>query len=73
MGPGWEHLIPGEMSRNRIGRLDLQPTHCALVAKLPWHHRDPFDRLLAAQALCEKRTLISRDDVFDAYQVQRLW
>lgn len=73
MGPRWEHLIPEEMSRNNIGRLDLQPSHCAQVAKLPWHHRDPFDRLLAAQALCEKRNLVSRDDFFEAYGISRLW
>lgn len=73
MGPRWERLIPEEMTRNNIGRLDLQPEHCALVANLPWHHRDSFDRLLAAQALCEKRGLISRDDTFDAYGVTRLW
>ena len=73
MGPRWEHLIPEEMSRNNIGRLDLQPSHCAQVAELPWHHRDPFDRLLAAQGLCEKRNLISRDDSFDAYGISRLW
>ena len=73
MGAGWERLIPEEMNRNNIGRLDLQPIHCALLSKLPWHHRDPFDRLLASQALCEKRGLISRDDAFDAHGVPRLW
>lgn len=70
---GWERQIPEEMSRNGIRRLDLQPSHCAAVSALPWHHRDPFDRLLAAQALCEKRHLLSRDDAFDAYAVKRVW
>ncbi len=71
--PGWERLIPEEMSRNGIKRLDLQPAHCAAVSTLPWHHRDPFDRLLTAQALCEKRHLLSCDQAFGAYGVRRVW
>lgn len=70
---GWQRLIPEEMSRNGIKRLDLQPVHCAEVSKLPWHHRDPFDRLLTAQALCEKRKILSCDTSFDAYGVRRAW
>lgn len=70
---GWERLIPEEMTRNGIQRLDLLPAHCAAVSKLPWHHRDPFDRLLVAQARCEKRKLLSRDTAFDGYGVERVW
>jgi PIN domain nuclease of toxin-antitoxin system len=40
---------------------------------LPLHHKDPFDRLLAAQALELGIPLISRDSVFDLYGVQRIW
>ncbi|MGA2672373.1 MAG: type II toxin-antitoxin system VapC family toxin [Terracidiphilus sp.] len=40
---------------------------------LPLHHRDPFDRLLAAQALDLRIPLVSRDRIFDAYGVQRIW
>lgn len=69
----WERLIPEEMTRNGIQRLDLLPAHCAEVSKLPWHHRDPFDRLLVAQARCEKRKLLSRDTAFDGYGVERVW
>ncbi|MBL8793914.1 MAG: type II toxin-antitoxin system VapC family toxin [Planctomycetia bacterium] len=42
-------------------------------AGLPWHHRDPFDRLLAAQALVEGIPLISADAAFDPYGVNRIW
>jgi PIN domain nuclease of toxin-antitoxin system len=73
LGPGWERLIPAEMTRNRIQRLDLEPAHCAAVSKLPWHHRDPFDRLLVAQAQCEKRRLLSCDPTFDGYGLDRAW
>lgn len=42
-------------------------------AGLPFHHRDPFDRLLAAQALVENCPLVSGDAIFDAYGVRRIW
>jgi PIN domain nuclease of toxin-antitoxin system len=41
--------------------------------ELPWHQRDPFDRLLVAQANSGGLAIISRDAAFDAYQVERIW
>lgn len=46
--------------------------HAVEVAKLPWHHRDPFDRLLVAQARCEGLTLVTSDKVMSEYDVQTL-
>lgn len=43
------------------------------VSNLPLHHRDPFDRMLIAQAINHNLTLISRDEQFDAYPMQRSW
>jgi len=40
---------------------------------LAFHHRDPFDRLIAAQALAEKMTLVTRDKVFRRYGVHTVW
>ena len=40
---------------------------------LPWHHRDPFDRLIIAQALVENISIISIDSIFDHYGISRLW
>ena len=48
-------------------------THAAAVERLPWHHRDPFDRLLAVQALSEKCALVTRDKVFRRYAVKTVW
>ena len=47
--------------------------HLAIVATLPLHHRDPFDRLLIAQAITEGIPIISADVAFDAYLIRRLW
>ena len=47
--------------------------HALRVAGLPWHHRDPFDRLLVAQAMHERLTLVTGDSAFDAYGVRRVW
>jgi len=43
------------------------------VAKLPFHHKDPFDRLLIAQSMVEDFPIVSADAAFDAYPVKRLW
>ncbi len=53
--------------------LAILPTHTAAVVELPFHHRDPFDRLLVAQALVEKVAIISNDPALDAYGITRLW
>ena len=63
---------------NAIGRHDftsiqLHPLHAIRSGLLPFHHRDPFDRLLAAQSLELGVPLISRDAIFDRYGVQRIW
>lgn len=53
--------------------LPISLEHADRQSSLPFHHRDPFDRLLAAQALSEKIALVSCDDVFDQYSLTRLW
>jgi PIN domain nuclease of toxin-antitoxin system len=47
--------------------------HAAAVADLPWHHRDPFDRMLVAQAKLERAVIVSRDDALAPYGVATLW
>ena len=47
--------------------------HGELAGSLPLHHKDPFDRMLIAQALAESLTLISNERLFDRYGVVRLW
>ncbi len=66
-------LISQQLSLNGFELLNIEIDHTAVVATLPFHHRDPFDRLLVAQAAVEKMSIISIDPVFDAYPVSRLW
>lgn len=56
-----------------ISSLAIKETHVLRVRELPLHHRDPFDRILAAQALVEGLTFLSIDEAFDAYAVPRVW
>ncbi|MEP6487970.1 type II toxin-antitoxin system VapC family toxin [Microcoleus vaginatus GB2-A3] len=51
--------------------ITFSDTECYL--NLPLHHRDPFDRILVAQAINHSLVLISCDVAFDAYDLQRLW
>lgn len=53
--------------------LPVTAIHAAAVESLPWHHRDPFDRLLVAQAATEARVLVSADERLGAYDAEVLW
>ena len=52
--------------------LPIEPRHLRQLHKLPFHHRDPFDRLLIAQAVAEDLTIVTRDREFHAYGVPLL-
>jgi PIN domain nuclease of toxin-antitoxin system len=69
----FETLIPEQVAQNGVEVLHIQFSHVAVVASLPFHHRDPFDRLIAAQANVEQISIVSSDEIFDAYGVRRLW
>ena len=58
---------------NGFSILRIEPNHTAALTTLPFHHRDPFDRLMAAQCQAENLPIVSHDTSFDAYSVQRLW
>lgn len=73
MGRPFEDLIPEQMRLNGIQLLGIELEHVAPVTTLPFHHRDPFDRLLVAQAMVEQMPIVSADPAFDAYPIGRLW
>ena len=59
-----------ELRQHRFTSLDIKTEHALAVANLPLHHKDPFDRMLVAQAQVEKLTLVSHDPRLKAYAVQ---
>jgi PIN domain nuclease of toxin-antitoxin system len=65
--------IREQLAENRIALSPIELEHAAHVAALPFHHRDPFDRLLVAQALLEHLPFISGDGALDAYGIERVW
>ena len=66
-------IFPRQLETNGFALLPITPTHCATLLTLPFHHRDPFDRLLLAQAKTEGMTLVSDDGQFGPYGVALLW
>ncbi len=65
----WEE----QMLANGFTLLPIAVSHAARVIEMPFHHRDPFDRLIIAQALEEGIPVVSTDTAFDLYGVERLW
>ena len=53
--------------------LPMTNDHAERHASLPWHHRDPFDRLMVAQSLVERIPLVSNDSILDTYGITRIW
>jgi PIN domain nuclease of toxin-antitoxin system len=69
----FEELIPKQIQSNGFGLLPLRIPHIAKVISLPFHHRDPFDRIIVSQCMAEDLSLVSVDPVFDKYSIRRLW
>ena len=68
-----EKFIPDQMIANNISGLPIQLVHALHVYNLPDHHRDPFDRMLVAQARIEKIPIITNDRLIADYDVKILW
>ena len=68
-----ERFVTEQITANGFTLLNIELRHMAKIEKLPFHHRDPFDRLLIAQAMTEKLTIVSADSVFADYGVKVLW
>lgn len=69
----YEAFITRGIDDNDFAILPIDPKHTAALTNLPFHHRDPFDRLIIAQAMVEQISVISGDSVFDAYPITRIW
>jgi PIN domain nuclease of toxin-antitoxin system len=66
---GWTAAL----QRLRFDPMPVTAIHAAAVERLPWHHRDPFDRLLVAQASVEDCALVTSDHRLCKYEIEILW
>jgi len=68
-----ERFIPEQMALNAIFSLPIQMSHALHVYKLPDHHRDPFDRLIIAQAMLEDLPVLTADPQMARYPIKVIW
>ena len=71
-----QRFIETHVAKNEFGILHITSEHAETVARLPFPnsgHRDPFDRMIIAQAICHDLTIIGRDAAFSEYPIQRVW
>ena len=66
-------IFPRQLELNGFEIVPITPAHCATLVTLPLHHRDPFDRILVAQAKTEGLTLVTDDGKLRAYGVPLFW
>ena len=69
----FEELIPAKLAAERIDVLPIEIQYLAALRQLPFHHRDPFDRLIIAKALVDGIPVVTRDPAFEAYGVEVIW
>ncbi len=73
LGMSLTELVRREVYGNVVTLLEIQPSHLDELAKLPFHHKDPFDRLLVAQSLVERIPIVTKDKAFGSYPATLLW
>jgi PIN domain nuclease of toxin-antitoxin system len=73
IGEPFDQLFPAQLQRNNIELLGVTVKHLTRLTTLPLRHRDPFDRMLIAQALEEQLVIVGADVAFDVYAVERVW
>jgi len=66
-------LIENQQRNNDLQILRIEIEHALALDTLPLHHKDPFDRMLIAQANAEELFIMSKDEIFKAYSVKLLW
>jgi len=68
-----DRFIAEQVAVNRFSILQIDLRHVSYVSRLAFHHRDPFDRLLAAQTMEEGMSIVSADPIFQKYGIERIW
>lgn len=69
LDPNYEEFVEREVTTSTIQLLNIELEHLRVNATLPFHHRDPFDRLIIAQSIVEEIPIVSVDSAFDKYSV----
>jgi PIN domain nuclease of toxin-antitoxin system len=73
VGMTMSELVSREVRGNSIDVLHIEPQHLDYLSSLPFHHKDPFDRLMIAQSFSEDIPLLTKDSAFGAYGVRMIW
>ena len=68
-----EELVDKNRQENNINLLPIDLTHISYLEQLPAHHKDPFDRIIIAQAIIEGLTVVTVDHAFADYSVPKIW
>ena len=69
----WDRDLVEELRTVGSTRLEIAVAHCRRLQDLPWHHKDPFDRMLVAQAQVEGFAILTSDKSFRVYDVPVVW
>lgn len=69
LDPNYKEFVEREVTTSTIELLNIELEHLKINATLPFHHRDPFDRLIIAQSIAENIPIVSVDSAFDKYEV----
>ncbi len=73
VGGSFADFVQEQLSQTAFEILGISAPHLISLSELPLHHRDPFDRLLIAQAISENLPIVGVDPMFAAYPVERFW
>ncbi len=68
-----DEFVSEHVHGNNIEILDIKLPHVLRIEKLPFNHRDPFDRLIIAQSIEDNLPILGGDKVFDLYKIKRIW
>ena len=69
LDPNYEEFVDREVTTSTIQLLNIKLEHLRINATIPFHHRDPFDRLIIAQSIAEDIPIVTVDSAFDKYEV----
>lgn len=73
LSKNWDKIIKDELISNSVKLLPISVDHCYQITQLPFHHRDPFDRIIISQAIIEKMHIMTVDNHFSQYEINVVW